>query len=128
MLQLKHRSASGRLDSGWEYDPARHAVDVYFRTGTVERAFSIRVCHALHPRLWAHQIVRKGGDCWAILPIAFVNDATVQAGEMFQRTCRPRHGAAVTDCPVHAVIGCGEQIVLLAAPPPIVLELEELER
>jgi hypothetical protein len=113
MVTVKHRSASSSLDELWEYDPARRALDVVCRQGSVVRAFRVYVCTEQHPRIGAFVIARVGEDTWKLLPAL----------------CVPLDdGSALRVQPIQSWLTPGDQLLLTCAPPEICTELEELSK
>lgn len=112
---VPHRSASGRLDSCWDFDPARRVVDVVMKLGSATPIdMTIPVCSIDHGRLGAYAIIREDDESWRILPSIFVPiGATVH--ELYR-----------IDRPLNISLGRGDQIMLRNAPAGISLELEAL--
>lgn len=67
MICVRHRDASGTLDSLWEYDEARHVV-VLAHLGEWQ---DIPVASLHAPRHGSYFISRKGEDSWQIAPAYF---------------------------------------------------------
>lgn len=143
MLVVQHRSASSPLDSVWEFDPARRAIDIVFGLDALEPiAFTIPVCAIDRPRFGAHAMVPLDDACWRLLPSFFVvsEAAEVVAGielhgvrstppktlSLEPRDCHPRFDEERSPCRLHHMLGCGTQIVLANASPTVEIELLEL--
>lgn len=94
MISLRHRSASGDLENGWEYDPAERRVHVAFKMGREEMTFSIEVCAAERLSIGAHPIKRLDAESWRVLP------------ERVIRTWRDRVERLETiRCPFNGIVG-----------------------
>lgn len=144
MITIRHRSASGRLDMLWEFDPARRVIDAVLRMeGGPELAFAIRVCAPDKPIPFAHPILRLDSESWHILPAVFVPEDepsrstaidaphSVRALELRPRDClaRPEHRSLSghdIPCALHRAIGGGTHLVLTNAPEAQDRELMEL--
>lgn len=141
MLTLRHRTASGRLDELWEFDPARQVVELVFRLGAGPvRGFTISVCSPEKTTAFAHALMRRDADTWKILPSLFVPidqapSYVIVHGIEVPRTmplileakeCRSRRQARVAACNLHEHIGYGMQIVLANAPDEVARELSRV--
>ncbi len=112
MIQIRHRSASGRLDEVWEYDSARRCLDVVLRLGSAAPlAFNIPVCAIDKPRLGAYAMTRLDGESWRVLPTRFIS-----YGE------RLVHHEST----IHSAFDKRTQLVLTNAPYDVDAELEAL--
>lgn len=141
MVVVRHRTASGRLDALWEFDPARKVVELVLRLASEKpRAFTVAVCFPDRPRIWAHPLMRLDSESWRILPSLFVpieeeEEVGVEErhGVPFPRA-RPlllepwecRRAYRGLPCPLHAEIGTGSHLVLTNAPANVEIELAEL--
>lgn len=112
MIEVRHRSASGRLDELWEYDSARRCLEIVLRLGSAEPiAFTLAVCAPDRARIGAHPIMRLDGESFRVLPAVF----------------RLEHGMLVpVDAAIHASLGPGSQLVLTHAPADVDAELQAL--
>lgn len=73
MIHVRHRTASGRLDEVWEFDPVRKCMDIVFRLGSAKPvAFTLPICAIDKPRLHAFAISRLDGESWRLLPSRFM--------------------------------------------------------
>jgi len=144
MIVVKHRSASSRLDSLWEFDPVRKAIDLVFRLGSASpAAFTIPVCSLENPRFGAHVLARLDEDSWRLLPSFYIvseAEEVVAGIELYgvpalppgrampiePRDCRPLFDEDKSPCRLHALIGCGTHIILSNASGAVALELLEL--
>lgn len=129
MIAIRHRTASGRLDSLWDFDPARGVVEVVLRLASARPvAFTIRVCSRDSPRLWCHPILRVDAESWRILPATWMaKQSTVDRHlpQLAPSSCAGR-AAAPFPCDLHAVIGASEHVLLSNTPPNVDLEIAEL--
>lgn len=105
MIYVRHRSASGRLDELWEYDPARHVVIATLRQGTAEPIdLTIPIASEARARYGAWKLVREGEDNWKVTPHRFGSERLIPH-------------------PIHRALGTNA-LVLLAAPWFVSAELE----
>ncbi len=114
MIEIRHRSCSGRLDdvSMWEFDPSRRVVELVLRQGSARALeLTIPVCVIDRPRLAAFAISRLDGCSWRILPIRFIWE-----GERL----------VYFEVAVHPAIGGRVQLVLTHAPAIVDAEFEAL--
>lgn len=112
MIQIRHRTASGRLDEMWEFDSERRVVDLVLRQAAAKPiAMTIPVCAIDRPRLAAFAMSRFDSESWRILPTRFIWE-----GERLVHF----------EVAIHPVIGGRVQLVLTHAPPAIDAELEML--
>lgn len=131
-LQVVHRSAAGSPTSRWDYDPARHVVDLVFRLGSAQPvAFTVRVCAVDSPRTWSHPLVRLGADSWRMLPAIWLpglSAAETGAPKLHMRDCAARGdtlGGSIP-CELHRLISAGSHLILTHAPDIVNAELERL--
>jgi hypothetical protein len=114
---VRHRSASARLDSLWEFDPARRCVEIIFRLGEAAPiALCVPVCASKKPRFHAFALTRFDGSSFRLLPIRFVPFTPSQP----DRLVHDQHA-------LHPVLDRGTQIILTHCPEHVVAELESLE-
>ncbi len=131
MITLRHRSASGRLDALWDWDPERMVLDLVFRLGTAQpRAVTVKVCAVDTPRLWCHPLARLDGESWRILPAMFVPATSSLPGRpptLAPRDCLGFGGGlrGAIPCELHEVVGSG-MVILTNCPTIICEELEAL--
>jgi len=112
---VPHRSASGRLDACWDFDPARRLVDVVLRLGSATPIdMSIPVCAIDRGRIGAYAIIREDDESWRILPSIFVPISGTVA-DLYR-----------IDRAIHISLGRGDQLLLRNTPAGISLELEAL--
>lgn len=111
-IQVRHRLASGRLSEAWEYDSARHVLDVVLQQASANPiAFTLLVCAPDRARVGAHPIIRLDGDTWRVLPAVF----------RFEHDILVPH-----DVVLHEALGHGNALVLTHAPADVDAELEAL--
>jgi hypothetical protein len=105
LIFVKHRSASGRLEELWEYDPVRKVVMLTFKLGAATPVhLDVPVSSRHESRFGAWAIQRADGETWEIVPYRF-------------------GGSELRAHPIHEALG-GESVVLTNAPPGQALELE----
>lgn len=131
MIPIRHRTASGRLDSMWEFDSERRVVDLVIQLANAKPfAFAVKVCSTETPRLWSHPIMRLDLFAWRILPAVWTVDTTTsKVGEppvLVPKSCGGRT-ARPFPCDLHAIIGDASHIVLTNAPLNVDQELAELD-
>jgi hypothetical protein len=114
MLHVRHRSASGRLDALWEFDPGRSCVEVVLRRGGAMLALTIPVCAIDKPRCGAFPIMRLDSSSWRIMPIRYMW-ASASGTRLVHRD----------EC-IHESLSIGDAIILAQAPEDVDLELSEL--
>lgn len=120
-VHVRHRSASGRLDEMWEYDPARRIIELVFRLASEHPSTaSIPVCAPKAARRLAYPIVRIDGETWRIVAARFVESIVELRGNSVTRMLVPE------PFPIHPRLTCGDHILLCAAPPNVDRELEAL--
>lgn len=114
-MQLRHQSASGRLDESWSFDPKTRFVCMTGRMGNAAFAVHVEVCSAAYPREGAYPIVRVNGESWRILPSRYTRIS-------------PFTGVAVVavGCAVIAVLGPGKSVLLTNTPDDVDALLERL--
>lgn len=72
MLHILHRTASGRLDSLWEYDPARRIVMLTVTLGSAQPVHvDVQVATSREPRRGSWKLTRLDESTWEILPSRF---------------------------------------------------------
>jgi len=114
MLCLRHRSASGDLSHGWEYDEQERAVLCHVREGQLSVEFRVRICSAERLVLGAHPILRLDAETWRIVP------------ERVIRTWPNRVERLETiRCPVNSALGY-VTLALTNTPPEVSRLLEAL--
>lgn len=112
---VPHRSASGRLDACWDYDPARWVVDIVLRLGSATPIeMSIPVCSIDRGRLFAYAITRENEESWRVLPSIFF-PVSPSVTTLYR-----------VDRALHLSLNRGDQIMLCNTPAGICLELEAL--
>lgn len=142
MLTLRHRSASsGDLTNLWEYDPARHVLEIVIREASGPALdLTVPVCVAGRPRLGAHVVTRVNEETWRILPAHYTLvslDASREWRNIGHRVQTPtpmvlasRECAATSkamqSCRLHGAIGWGTQVFLTNAPPDVQADMEAL--
>jgi len=142
MLTLRHRTASsGSLINLWEYDPARHVIEMVIREAAgPEQDYTLPVCLAGRPRLGAHVISRVNEETWRILPTHYALlslDTSKDWRNTGHRVQTPTPmvlaskecavaARGLLRCRLHESIGWGAQIFLTNAPPDVQRDLEAL--
>jgi hypothetical protein len=111
MINVRHRTASGRLDEAWEFDSARRVLDVVLHLGSAAPiAMTLPVCHPDRARHGAYPIMRLDGESWRVLPALF----RLESGHLVPH-----------DQPIHESLG-HSILVLTNAPADVDAELESL--
>lgn len=106
---LRHVSASGRLSSFWEYDPARRVMILRVQLGAAPPVDvdDIRVCAPLTPRPGAFVLLRTHETSW-----------------MLTQACMPWDiDRLARATPFHSLLPTGS-VALIDAPPGVQRELE----
>lgn len=68
MISLRHRSASGDLSNGWEFDPRERSILCNVREGQRSVEFRVEVCARERLAFGAHPLARLDGESWLVLP------------------------------------------------------------
>lgn len=113
MIAIPHRSASGSLDNGWEFDPHERRVLCNVRVGATSVEFGLWVCSPERLVLGAHPFSRVNEECWKVLPERVIR--TWSKGRESLETVRS---------PVHGALGCVG--LMLTNTPAYVSQLLEL--
>jgi hypothetical protein len=112
---VPHRSASGRLDHMWDFDPARRVVDVVLRLGTaLPIDMCLPVCSIDRPRFASYALIRENEESWRILPSSFAH-ISPSVPDLYR-----------VDRAIHMSLGRGDQLMLTNTPLGISFELEAL--
>lgn len=72
MICLRHRSASGDLANGWEYDPRERSILCNVRKGALSVEFRVAICSVERPMLGAHPTLRLDAESWRIPPERYI--------------------------------------------------------
>lgn len=114
-VQVRHVSASGRCDEGWEYVPSTQRIEARVRQGNASLSISVLVCSRERPVLGAAPLVRLDNETWRVQPSRFVR-------------CWP-HRQEVLEaihCPIGDTLDPGQQLSLTNAPTAVSDLLETL--
>lgn len=114
MLTLPHRSASGALDHGWEYDSTERRILCNVRDGAARLEFGVWICSTDRLVIGAHPITRMNEECWRVLPERVIKTWPNRMERL--ETIR---------CSVHGALGC-VAILLTNTPAAISAALEAL--
>jgi hypothetical protein len=112
-IEVRHASASGRLDEAWQFFKADARLDVLTRRGSRPLALALYVCSADRPMLGAHPIQRVSGDTWRVLPARFTPVYSMQQMRLM-----------AVPCAIGGELAPGEHLILNQAPDFVSLELE----
>jgi hypothetical protein len=114
VISLKHRSASGDLANGWEYDAATREIVCSVRQGQRTSEMRVAVCARERLVFGAHPVTRLGSEEWLILPerVILTWPGRVERLETIR-------------CPVRAELGV-VGIALTNTPPGVSAQLEGL--
>lgn len=110
MLTVPHRTASGRLESLWEFDPISKRIYLVVRG----HGYTIPVCSERNPRAEAYAIRRIDDVTWRVAPSAYNNNAA----RMAKVAPFPQDRADAPEL--------SEFVHLTQTPPNVCLELEDL--
>ncbi len=114
MICLRHRSASGDVSNGWEFDARERRILCSMRDGRHVVEFGVYVCSAKRPAVGAHPIVRIDSEAFRVLP------------ERYIVTWPKRIETLVTiRCPISDSVAYGN-LVLTNTPATVAAELEAL--
>lgn len=114
---VRHRTASGCLDSCWEYDSARRVIEVVFRLGEGSPiALTLPVCAIDKPRFHAFALARFDDSSWRLLPVRYVLAHPSRDDERLVHDERA----------LHPSLDRGTQIILTNAPADVAADIEEL--
>jgi hypothetical protein len=114
-IQVRHASASGRLDEAWQFFKADSRVDVLTHRGSKPLALALYVCSADRPLLGAHPVERVDGETWRVLPARFTPVYSMRQMRLM-----------AVPCAVGGELAPGEHLILNQAPDYVSLELESL--
>lgn len=107
MLHVLHRTASGRLDNLWEYDPARRIVMLTLKIGAAPPVHvDVPVATARDPRVGSWTLRRLDEHTWEILPSRYGDRRLVPS-------------------PIHPSIG-SSSVVLVSTPDDVAIEFSLL--
>lgn len=72
MIHVRHFSATGRLDEGWELHDGRILASV--RQGSSVLLLDFAICSYGLPIFGAHPVMRVSSEIWAVHPVRFVRE------------------------------------------------------
>jgi len=115
MIQVRHETASGRLDEGWEYDRRHQRILASVRQGAAILALDFLVCSYGLPLFGAHPIMRIDGETWTVHPCRYVRVWPGGVEEL-----------RAIGCPVGDMLAPGDQLILTNTPHNVDAELAKI--
>jgi hypothetical protein len=112
VIVVRHISASGCLNDGWE-SLADGRIDARVRRGSLVLHITFAICLKERPRFGSHPVMRHGDDAWLVLPERYCRCWPNGIERLFP-----------IKCPIADLLAPGEQLVLSSTPESVCKEIE----